>query len=86
MITYSTADAGTLAFSSAPAIATAPRSLPEKSLSDPMSLPTGVRAPATITDVVIFYLQGVFRADVTDHAYAIRFRRRYRWRYDRRAG
>src|SRR6478735_9144366 len=53
MITYSTADAGTLAFSSAPAIAIAPRSLPEKSFSEPISLPTGVRAPATITDVVI---------------------------------
>src|ERR1700749_474955 len=53
MITYSTADAGTLAFSSAPAIAMAPRSLPEKSFSEPINLPTGVRAPATITDVVM---------------------------------
>src|SRR3954451_17969673 len=77
MITYSTADAGTLSFSSAPAMATAPRSLPEKSFSDPISLPTGVRAPATITDVVIFYLQGVLSASVTDHAYAIRSARRY---------
>src|SRR6478752_6423134 len=78
MITYSTSDAGTLAFSSAPAIAMAPRSLPEKSLSEPMSLPTGVRAPATITDVVIFCLQCVFCDGVTDHAYANRYRRRYR--------
>ena len=53
MITYSTAEAGTCALSNAPAMATAPRSLPEKSFSDPISLPTGVRAPATITDVVM---------------------------------
>src|SRR6476469_8374015 len=53
MITYSTADAGTPAFSSAPEMAIAPMSLPEKSLSEPINLPTGVRAPATITDVVI---------------------------------
>ena len=53
MITYSTAEAGTPAFSKAPAMAIAPRSLPEKSFSEPISLPTGVRAPATITDVVI---------------------------------
>src|SRR5579875_1699106 len=53
MITYSTADVGTLAFSSAPAIAIAPRSLAEKSFSEPINLPMGVRAPATITDVVI---------------------------------
>src|ERR1700734_2026093 len=53
MITYSTAAAGTLAFSSAPAIAMAPRSLPEKSFSEPINLPMGVRAPATITDVVM---------------------------------
>src|SRR3954463_652097 len=53
MITYSTADAGTPAFSRAPEMAIAPRSLPEKSFSEPISLPTGVRAPATITDVVI---------------------------------
>ena len=58
MITYSTAEAGTPAFSSAPEMAIAPRSLPEKSFSEPISLPTGVRAPATITDVVIYYLQG----------------------------
>ena len=44
---------GRLAFSSAPAMAIAPRSLPEKSFSEPINLPTGVRAPATITDVVI---------------------------------
>src|SRR5262245_40259485 len=59
MITYSTSDAGTLAFSSAPEIAIAPRSLPEKSFSEPISLPTGVRAPATITDVVINASKGV---------------------------
>ena len=53
MITYSTREAGTLAFSSAPAIAMAPRSLAEKSFSEPINLPIGVRAPATITDVVI---------------------------------
>src|SRR6201991_1019093 len=53
MITYSTNDAGTFAFSSAPLIATAPRSLALKSFSEPISLPTGVRAPATITDVVM---------------------------------
>ena len=53
MITYSTAEAGTPAFSSAPEMAIAPRSLPEKSFSEPISLPIGVRAPATITDVVI---------------------------------
>jgi methylmalonyl-CoA/ethylmalonyl-CoA epimerase len=34
-------------------MAIAPRSLPEKSFSEPINLPTGVRAPATITDVVI---------------------------------
>ena len=57
MITYSTREAGSAtfgkAFSSAPAMATAPRSLPEKSFSAPISFPTGVRAPATITDVVM---------------------------------
>lgn len=53
MITYPTSDAGTFAFSSAAEIAIAPRSLPEKSFSEPINLPTGVRAPATITDVVI---------------------------------
>ena len=53
MITYSTADAGTFAFSNAPEMAMAPRSLPEKSFNEPISLPIGVRAPATITDVVI---------------------------------
>ena len=34
-------------------MATAPRSLPEKSVSDPNNRPMGVRAPATITDVVM---------------------------------
>src|SRR3954464_2371690 len=53
MITYSTAEAGTPAFSNAPEMAIAPRSLPEKSFSEPISLPAGVRAPATITDVVM---------------------------------
>src|SRR6476660_7398039 len=63
MITYSTAEAGTPAFSSAPAMAIAPRSLPEKSFSEPISLPTGVRAPATITDVVISYLRSRVAVD-----------------------
>src|ERR1700753_699358 len=53
MISYSTSEAGTFAFSSAPLIAIAPRSLALKSFSEPISLPTGVRAPATITDVVM---------------------------------
>jgi hypothetical protein len=57
MITYSTAEGATPAFSRAALMAMAPRSLPEKSFSEPMSLPTGVRAPATITDVVIRFLQ-----------------------------
>jgi len=39
MITYSTREAGTPAFSRAPLMAIAPRSLPEKSLSEPISLP-----------------------------------------------
>jgi hypothetical protein len=34
-------------------MANPPRSLPEKSFSEPINLPMGVRAPATITDVVI---------------------------------
>ena len=46
-------EGGTFALSNAPEMAKAPRSLPEKSLSEPINLPTGVRAPATITDVVI---------------------------------
>ena len=33
--------------------AIAPRSLAEKSFSEPINLPMGVRAPATITDVVM---------------------------------
>ena len=80
MITYSTADAGTPAFSSAPLMAMAPRSLPEKSFSEPMSLPTGVRAPATITDVVIYYLQmlGVSRR-VADHTFRKHSRKGYRY-------
>ena len=41
-------------------MAIAPRSVPEKSFSEPISLPIGVRAPATITDVVICYLQKRF--------------------------
>ena len=53
MITYSTSEAGTPAFSNAARIATAPRSVPEKSFSEPISRPIGVRAPATMTDVVI---------------------------------
>jgi hypothetical protein len=57
MITYSTAEAATPDLSRAALIAIPPRSLPEKSLNDPISLPTGVRAPATITDVVMADLQ-----------------------------
>src|ERR1700752_1053931 len=64
MITYSTADAGTLAFSSAPAIPMAPRSLPEKSFSEPINLPTGVRAPATITDVVMTTSRAVLQLPI----------------------
>jgi methylmalonyl-CoA/ethylmalonyl-CoA epimerase len=59
MITYSTRDGGTFALSRAPEMAIAPRSVPEKSFSEPISLPTGVRAPATITDVVIPTSNGV---------------------------
>jgi methylmalonyl-CoA/ethylmalonyl-CoA epimerase len=53
MITYSTIDAATPAFSSAPLIAIAPKSVAEKSFSEPINRPMGVRAPATITDVVM---------------------------------
>src|SRR5699024_11020681 len=48
--TYSTDSPEIPAFSSAPRIAIAPRSDPDNVLRPPMSLPTGVRAPATITD------------------------------------
>src|SRR5512147_2014249 len=51
MITYWTSDGATPAFSIAPAIAIPPRAAPEKSLRPPSRRPTGVRAPATITDV-----------------------------------
>src|SRR6201992_1116241 len=62
MITYSTSEAGTCAFSRAPLIAIAPRSLALKSFSEPISLPTGVRAPATITDVVMTTSSGGFNS------------------------
>ena len=38
----------------------APRSLPEKSLSEPINFPTGVWAPATITDRRHYYLQRLY--------------------------
>ena len=55
MITYSTSEAGTLAFSRAPRMAIAPRSTALKSLSEPINRPIGVRAPDTITDVDIYF-------------------------------
>src|SRR3954464_1070689 len=51
MITYWTSCGATPALSSAPRIATPPRSAPEKSLRDPCRRPIGVRAPATTTGV-----------------------------------
>src|SRR3954469_22027081 len=51
MITYSTASGLTPALSSAPLMATAPRSAPEKSFIPPSRRPIGVRAPATRTEV-----------------------------------
>src|SRR6201987_32328 len=50
------------AVSTWPLIAIAPRSLPEKSFSEPISLPIGVRAPATITEVVILTSKGAVRS------------------------
>src|SRR6202012_3322751 len=84
MITYSTAEAGTLALSSAPAIAIAPRSLPEKSFSEPINLPIGVRAPATITDVVMTTSRGGLSADPADLRSRI-FLVRLPLRYDHRS-
>ncbi len=52
MITYSTSPGATPALSRAPAMAMPPRSAPVRSLSEPIRRPTGVRAPATMTDVV----------------------------------
>ncbi|CNV85112.1 Uncharacterised protein [Mycobacterium tuberculosis] len=66
MITYSTKDAGTLAFSRAPLMAMAPSSLALKSFREPINLPMGVRAPATITDVVMTTSSAHPKADLTD--------------------
>src|SRR6478609_9685541 len=79
MITYSAAEAGTPAFSNATLMATAPRSLPEKSFSEPMSLPTGVRAPATITDVVIYYLLSLGFCGVAHHTFRKHSSKGYRY-------
>ena len=54
------------AFSRAPLMAMPPRSDPEKSFNEPMQFAIGVRAPATITDVVISFLQ--LRAVVDDQS------------------
>lgn len=54
MITYCTWSPPMPARSSAALMATAPRSAPEKVRSDPRSRPMGVRAPATITEVLPF--------------------------------
>ena len=51
MITYCTWSGATPARSSAALIANPPRSVPEKSFSEPSSRPIGVRAPPTMTDV-----------------------------------
>src|SRR3712207_5661040 len=58
MITYSTWSPEMPARSSAALIATAPRSAPEKSLSEPSSRPIGVRAPLTMTERDMICLQG----------------------------
>src|SRR6516164_4045462 len=50
MITYCTCSGATPERSSAALMATPPRSAAEKSLSEPSSLPIGVRAPLTITE------------------------------------
>jgi len=52
MITYSTNSGPTPAFASAPRIAIAPRSELDKSFNEPSKRPIGVRAPATITELV----------------------------------
>ena len=54
MITYCTWSPPMPARSRAALIAKPPRSAPEKDFSEPSSRPMGVRAPATITEVVLF--------------------------------
>ncbi|GAA3296126.1 hypothetical protein GCM10020295_25010 [Streptomyces cinereospinus] len=54
MITYCTWSPPIPARSRAALIAKPPRSAPEKDFSEPSSRPIGVRAPATMTDVVPF--------------------------------
>ena len=53
MITYCTSSGPTPAFASAPRIAIAPRSEPDNSFNEPSKRPIGVRAPATITELVV---------------------------------
>ena len=53
MITYSTWSAATPDRSSAARIAIAPRSIASKPASEPRNFPIGVRAPATMTDLVM---------------------------------
>src|ERR1700694_483564 len=53
MITYSTNSGPTPAFASAPRIAIAPKSEPDKSFKEPIKRPIGVRAPATMTELVV---------------------------------
>src|ERR1700756_6026597 len=53
MITYCTSSGPTPAFARAPRIAIAPRSEPDKSFNEPIKRPIGVRAPATITELVV---------------------------------
>ncbi|GAA2603377.1 hypothetical protein GCM10009863_16150 [Streptomyces axinellae] len=53
MITYSTWSPATPARSSAALMANPPKSAPEKDFREPSSRPMGVRAPATITEVVL---------------------------------
>ena len=50
MITWSTSSGATPARSSAAEIAKPPRSAAENDASVPLSLPIGVRAPATMTE------------------------------------
>ncbi|MGX1250123.1 hypothetical protein RKD48_002634 [Streptomyces ambofaciens] len=54
MITYWTWSPPIPARSSAALIAKPPRSAPEKDFREPSSRPIGVRAPATMTEVVPF--------------------------------
>ncbi|SCD63399.1 hypothetical protein GA0115246_1039619 [Streptomyces sp. SolWspMP-sol7th] len=69
MITYWTCSPPIPARSSAALIAKPPRSAPEKDLSEPRRRPIGVRAPATITDVVP-WVPAV--PDMTHSPYAVR--------------